>query len=142
MNARLSLYMFEGCAYCERVRVAVRDLQLPVEERDIRAEPAHADTLIESLGSSTVPVLRIDEGGTTRWLPESGDIVHYLYGEHGDGRRPALLATGIPQAVGGVAAVLFFVLALIIEGYPRLVFLVAAVFVYVARNNLSLLARR
>ncbi|MEM6926102.1 MAG: glutaredoxin [Myxococcota bacterium] len=142
MNPRLSLYMFEGCAYCERVRVALRDLEMPIEERDIRREPAHASTLIEALGNSTVPVLRIDEGGTTRFLPESADIVAHLYAEHDQGRRPPFLATGLPQAIGGVLALVFFVLALIIEGPARAIFLGLAAFVYFARGNVSLLARR
>jgi len=143
LHPHLSLYMFEGCPYCERVRVAIRDLDLPIEERDIRAEPAHASTLIEALGRSTVPVLRVDEeGGATRWLPESSDIVRYLYDTWGEGRRPPLLATSFPQTLGAAVAVVCFLLSIVIEGPARLVLLVSAAVIFAVRNSLPLLARR
>lgn len=138
---RLSLYMFEGCAFCERVRIALDDLGLAIEERDVRAEPAHADALIVALGNKTVPVLRIDEGENTRWLPESADIVAHLYAEHGAGRRPPALATGIPQQIGAVVALGLFVVALVVDGPARAVLLGLAVFIFVARNNVPFLRR-
>ncbi|MEN0062108.1 MAG: glutathione S-transferase N-terminal domain-containing protein [Myxococcota bacterium] len=141
MSPRLSLYMFEGCAFCQRVRIALDDLGLSIEERDIRAVPEHATALVEALGQSTVPVLRIDHEETTEWLPESSDIVRYLYEEHGDGRRPPALATGFPQTIGAALALVLFLLALIVEGPVRLILLTAAALVFALRTNLQLLWR-
>jgi len=141
MFPRLSLYMFEGCAYCERVRLAIRHLDLAVDERDIRSEPDHAEALIEALGNSAVPVLRIEDGDTARLMPESADIVRYLYAEFGEGRRPPLLATDAPQAIGGILALLLFVLSLVIDGPTRLILLGGAAFAYTSRSNLALWIR-
>jgi len=141
MSPRLTLYMFEGCAYCERVRLAIRHLDLSIEERNVRQQPAHATELVEALGTSTVPVLRIDEGSDVRWLPESSDIVRYLYDEHGEGRRPPLLATDAPQAIGGILALGLFVLALLRDGHERALLLGTAAFVYAFRSNLALWIR-
>jgi len=84
----LSLYVLEGCGYCERVRDAARDLGLELEERDIREEPAHRAALVEARGRKTVPVLRIAGTSGDAWMGESRDIVAYLYERFGEGRRP------------------------------------------------------
>lgn len=75
----LSLYHFEGCPYCQRVRDAMRRLDLEIELRDVRASAEHLGALRAATGRSTVPVLRIEEAdGKVRWMPESLDIVAYL----------------------------------------------------------------
>ena len=80
MNTKnLSLYHFDGCPYCQRVRDAMKRLGIQIELRDIRASAEHLGALRAATGRSTVPVLRIEEGeGKTRWMPESLDIVAYL----------------------------------------------------------------
>ena len=80
MNTKnLSLYHFEGCPYCQRVRDAMRRLGIEIELRDIRTSSEHLGALRSATGRSTVPVLRIEEGeGKARWMPESLDIVAYL----------------------------------------------------------------
>ena len=80
MNTKsLSLYHFEGCPYCQRVRDAMRRLGIQIELRDVRADAQHMGDLRAATGRSTVPVLRIEEdGGQVRWMPESLDIVAYL----------------------------------------------------------------
>jgi glutathione S-transferase len=80
MNPKnLSLYHFEGCPYCQRVRDAMKRLGVEIELRDVRASAEHLGALRAATGRSTVPVLRIEEGaGKTRWMPESLDIVAYL----------------------------------------------------------------
>lgn len=80
MNTKnLSLYHFEGCPYCQRVRDAMKRLKVEIELRDIRKNAEHLAALRDATGRQTVPVLRIEEGeGKTRWMPESLDIVAYL----------------------------------------------------------------
>ncbi|MEM7218049.1 MAG: glutathione S-transferase N-terminal domain-containing protein [Pseudomonadota bacterium] len=99
-SPRLSLYKFAGCPWCERVLAAVDHLGIELELRDIRRETAHGDALQSAVGRKRVPVLRIDDGEGTRWLPESADIVAYLYREFGADRTPAFLASNRPQALG------------------------------------------
>jgi len=81
----LTLYVLEGCGYCEDVRVALRDLGVQVEERSVRVAE-HREALVAARGRKTTPVLRI---GDDRWMPESRDIVAYLYDRFGEeGERP------------------------------------------------------
>lgn len=82
----LALYVYAGCGYCEDVRAALRDLGVEVEERDIRREPEHRRALLSARGRGTVPVLRIAED---TWIPESRDIIRYLYERFGEeGEKP------------------------------------------------------
>lgn len=81
----LALYVMNGCGYCEDVREAIRDLGLEIEERNIYADPEHLRALVEARGRRTVPVLRI---GEDQWMPESQDIIRYLYDRFGEGRAP------------------------------------------------------
>ena len=75
----LTLYHRPTCGYCLQVRMAAESLGIPLDLRDIRQEPRWREELIAVRGRSTVPVLRIDHAdGTTRWLPESLDIIRYL----------------------------------------------------------------
>ena len=104
MTAKLALYLFDGCPWCERVRAAIDDLQLNIEERDTRAVPEHDRELRTATGNGTVPVLRIDTTDRTQWLSESADIVRYLYAEHGAGRQPTFLASTLPQRTGIIGA--------------------------------------
>lgn len=83
-NARdLTLFHYDGCFYCERVREALGDLGLVVAEENILADPAAKRELVEARGRGTVPVLRIEEGEGFRYLGESRDIVRYLYERFG-----------------------------------------------------------
>ena len=77
--ARLTLYQFHTCPYCVKVRRAVTRLALPIESRDIRADRAFREELVEGGGKGQVPCLRIEEdGGEVRWMYESFDIIRYL----------------------------------------------------------------
>ncbi len=138
-EASLALYRFDGCPWCERVRAAIDDLGIDVEERDIRRDEASARALHEATGRGRVPVLRIDEGTQTRWLPESADIVRYLYDTYGEGRRPALLASRIPQTAGLLLSLGLLVASFITESPTRHYLLAAGVMVFALRNSLPLL---
>jgi len=78
-TASLSLYHFGICPYCRRVRSTMTRLALNIELRDIRADPAARQELIQGGGLDQVPCLRIheDDGGD-RWLYESEEIVRHL----------------------------------------------------------------
>jgi len=76
---KLSLYQYESCYYCRKVRGALRDLGLEIEIRDIHRERRWLDELVEARGRRTVPVLRIEGEDGTEWMPESEDIIAYLY---------------------------------------------------------------
>ena len=74
----LSLYKFDGCPYCQRVRQAMARMGLEIELRDIHANPRYRQELVEATGIGMVPCLRIEEGGKVRWLHESLDIIAFL----------------------------------------------------------------
>jgi glutathione S-transferase len=74
----LSLYHFDGCSYCARVRTAMARLHLELELRDIHREPKYRDELVAATGKQMVPCLRIEGDGPVRWMHESADIVRYL----------------------------------------------------------------
>ena len=81
---RLALYYFDGCPFCNMVRVAIDQLDIDVDPRNIFEESAYRDELIEARGRATVPVLRITSPeGEDRWMPESRDIVSYLQKTYG-----------------------------------------------------------
>jgi glutaredoxin len=82
--AQLSLYQFDSCPYCQRVRSALDRLGLAIELRDTRANPAYRDELMAATGKSMVPCLRIEAPGRpVRWMHESADIIRFLEGEFG-----------------------------------------------------------
>ncbi|MCH9684210.1 MAG: glutaredoxin [Deltaproteobacteria bacterium] len=98
MNASdLTLYHYDGCGFCARVRSALRDLDVTVEFRSIIEDPEARDRLQRARGRTTVPVLHIAGPDGERWMPESADIVHYLYERFGDGRRPSWRVWLTPQ---------------------------------------------
>lgn len=75
----LSLYHFDSCPFCRRVRSAVDALGLDLELRDIQRDPDRLRELVDATGRQMVPVLRIeDESGGVEWMPESVDIIEYL----------------------------------------------------------------
>jgi len=74
----LSLYFFEGCPWCTRVRSALDRLGLEIELRDIQADRARRAELLAATGRATVPCLRIEEGASARWMHESADIIRWL----------------------------------------------------------------
>lgn len=75
----LSLYHFDGCPYCDRVRAAMARLKLELELRDILEQPKYREELVTATGKQMVPCLRIEgPGGNARWMHESADIVRYL----------------------------------------------------------------
>ena len=78
-TAKLALYHFDSCPFCELVRRVITQLGVAVELRDIQTDPAHYQALIDATGRATVPCLRIKrDSGDSSWLHESADIVRFL----------------------------------------------------------------
>jgi len=88
MPPGLTLYAFQSCPYCRRVFEALEALDLEIEVKDIHLESENRKELVEATGRGTVPVLRIEEDGVVRWLPQSREIVAYLYTRFGEGKTP------------------------------------------------------
>lgn len=78
-TANLSLYQFDACPFCVKVRRALRRNGLNIEIRDVKRVDEHREALLQGGGKVKVPCLRIDEAdGEVRWMYESSDIIHYL----------------------------------------------------------------
>lgn len=103
-EAKLTLYHFRGCPYCAKVQRALAALGLDIEQRDVRFDPEAQAALLEARGRGTVPVLRVEEEDSDRWMPESDDIVRYLFERYGDGRAPPWWVRVNPVTVGLVLA--------------------------------------
>lgn len=111
MRVSMTLYHFDGCPYCLRVRRALAALDVEVELRNVQTEPSAREALFRAMGRGTVPVLHIHE--EDRWLPESGDIVTFLYERYGNGRKPPLTARLNPKLIiAGIVVLVFVLLAL------------------------------
>lgn len=93
------LYHYPGCMYCARVWDAARKLGLEFESRDILRDEEACAELVQATGARTVPVLRIEQDGETRWQRESTDIIRYLYAQYGGGKTPGLSLWLNPQLV-------------------------------------------
>lgn len=74
----LSLYQFNACPFCIKVRRQIHQLNLPIEFRDIKNNPQFRSELAENGGRVKVPCLRIAENGNVQWMYESNDINAYL----------------------------------------------------------------
>ena len=72
------LYKYDSCPFCYRVQRFLDDAQIAVESRDVLRDPEARRELQQGGGRATVPCLRIDRDGETRWLYESLDIIEYL----------------------------------------------------------------
>lgn len=77
-DTKLALFRIPLCPYCMLVERHIRKLGLSVEILDISRNPDHLRELTEARGRKTTPVLRIERGGDTEYLPESRDIVAWL----------------------------------------------------------------
>lgn len=76
--ASLSLYQYEACPFCVKVRRFLRAQAITIELRDAKKDPARQE-LLEGGGKLQVPCLRIPQGnGRDHWLYESSDIISYL----------------------------------------------------------------
>ena len=73
----LSLYQFNACPFCVKVRRTLHKLNLNVQLRDAKDE-AISNELLKEGGKRKVPCLRITQDGSVRWLYNSKDIISYV----------------------------------------------------------------
>jgi glutaredoxin len=75
----LTLYQFQACPFCVKVRFVMQRMGLNIETRDARRVPVYREELAAGGGQIKVPCLRINEpDGQVRWLYESSQIIDYL----------------------------------------------------------------
>lgn len=74
----LSLYQFEACPFCVKVRRSMKRQSVHIELKDAKLNEAHRAELEAGGGRVKVPCLRIEKQGEVEWLYESSDIVSYL----------------------------------------------------------------
>ena len=83
-TAKLSLYQYESCPFCVKVRRQIRRQALNIEVRDVKKNTAFKDELLQEGGLSKVPCLRIeDDAKNVTWMYESNDINAYLKAQFG-----------------------------------------------------------
>jgi glutaredoxin len=71
---KLTLYHFDGCPYCHRVREYLRQEGITVPMKDIRQNPTDKQELTKIGGKAQVPCLVIDG----KPLYESMDIIEWF----------------------------------------------------------------
>lgn len=83
----LEMYELESCPYCAKVRRTLSDLDLSYESHTVPGRRKDRDEVHDVSGQYGVPVL-VDRTNGIDGMPESDDIVAYLYEEYGDGQSP------------------------------------------------------
>ena len=76
----MSIYQFENCPYCVKVRWEMRRLGLSeIVFKDAKNNSVAKAELLSGGGKVQVPCLRIEkEKGVSTWLYESSEIIEYL----------------------------------------------------------------
>jgi glutathione S-transferase len=90
----LTLYEFEGCPFCRKVREALSILDLEADVKPCpKGGPRFRAEVVHLGGKAQFPYL-VDPN-TGKAMYESDEIVRYLFAEYGDGRVPWTLAAGV-----------------------------------------------
>ena len=74
---KITLYQFESCPYCAKVRAKLDEKELEYERVNVprdREDPQRKEIAEKSGGVLTVPVINIDG----KWMGESDKIVKYV----------------------------------------------------------------
>lgn len=90
-TAALTLYQYQACPFCVKVRRAMKRQTLNIEIRDVKRSDDAKEELLAGGGLLKVPCLRIDsaEAGV-QWMYESGDIIAFLESKFSESElRPA-----------------------------------------------------
>ena len=75
----LTLYQYEACPFCVKVRRAMKRHGLIIETRDVKRSDVAREELLSGGGDLKVPCLRIGEGERGfQWMYESREIIGYL----------------------------------------------------------------
>ena len=77
----LTLYQYQTCPFCIKVRQEMSRLSLNIQRIDAQHEGADRQALLKGGGQTKVPCLKItDKAGKTQWLYDSEKIIAYLRG--------------------------------------------------------------
>jgi glutaredoxin len=80
-TANLTLYQYQACPFCVKVRRAMKRQALKIETRDVKRNDAAREELLAGGGYLKVPCLRIGEGERdAQWMYDSKNIIGYLEG--------------------------------------------------------------
>lgn len=74
----LTLYQYQACPFCVKVRRAFKRHSLNIETRDAKRNEQFKQELVAGGGALKVPCLRIEKNGETQWMYESAVIIEYL----------------------------------------------------------------
>jgi glutaredoxin len=78
-TASLTLYQYQACPFCVKVRRAMRRQSLDIETRDVKRSETARKEILAGGGDLKVPCLRIEGGqGQVEWMYESTAIIGYL----------------------------------------------------------------
>jgi glutaredoxin len=79
VTASMSIYQFNTCPFCVKVRRQLRRHSLNIELRDAKNDAELKAELVREGGRHKVPCLRIEKANNSvQWLYESNDIIAYL----------------------------------------------------------------
>jgi glutaredoxin len=82
ITSKFSLYQFNACPFCVKVRREIRKFSLDIELRDAKNNIGHKEELMKQGGVHKVPCLRIYHNAKhTEWLYGSSEIIVYLKSE-------------------------------------------------------------
>lgn len=77
--SNLTLYQFQTCPFCIKVKRNNKRLSLKIETRDAQHNQTYREELLQGGGQVKVPCLRIvDKKGNDNWMYESDEIMKYL----------------------------------------------------------------
>ena len=75
----LSMYQFESCPFCIKVRRQIKRQSLNIPLLDAQHNQQHREELLNGGGEVKVPCLKIvSDSGEVSWMYESNDIMQYL----------------------------------------------------------------
>ena len=76
---RLTIYQFEACPFCVKVRRFIRKNSLKINLKDAKNNKTYKFELVNEGGKHKVPCLRIEKiNSSTEWLYESTEIIKFL----------------------------------------------------------------
>ena len=77
---KLTLFQFEECPYCAKVRAKLEELGLEYQKVNVPRDREHSlrKELFKKSGVPTVPVLKITTDNEEKFLGESEEIISYL----------------------------------------------------------------
>ena len=79
VTASMSIYQFNTCPFCVKVRRQLRRHSLNIELRDAKNDAELKAELVREGGRPKVPCLSIEKANNSvQWLYESNDIIAYL----------------------------------------------------------------